>query len=61
MYTLLVPDRRIRALIKSKLDERNKDQYVDSINGQDQNHRIHRWSRRELLLLADIDRVWLKA
>ena len=29
MYTHLVPDRRIRATIKSRLDERNKDQYVD--------------------------------
>ena len=38
----LVPDRRIRALIKSKDSERNQDQYVEGINGQDQSHRIHR-------------------
>ena len=38
----LVPDRRIRAIIKSKDSERNQDQYVEGINGQDQSHRIHR-------------------
>ena len=42
MYTHLVSDRRIRATIKSRLGERNQDQYVEGNHGHIQSHRNHR-------------------
>ena len=42
MYTHLVSDRRIRATIKSRLGERNQEQYVDGNHGHFQSHRNHR-------------------